>query len=228
MSQTAYGQFEGFFDVKLKAQNVATTSRQFYSDGNVRNETKMNIPGMGVKEMVTIFKADDPDRILSLDVTNKTYSEIDLSSMPMMQNYSKNASSKRSDAKIEKLGKEKILGYTCQHIRISSEGNKTELWITDKILGYEAFEKMSRQNKNANQGFMSAMQKAGVRGFPLKMLDKSSGMVWEVVKIKKQKVPASKFAVPKGYSKVAMPGMGGMSEEQMRKMQEMMEKMKSR
>lgn len=229
LSTTASAQFQGFLDIKVSAQNMQSTARQYFSKGNVRSETSVNIPGMGVKKMVTIFKASNPDLIVTLDEQNKTYSEINLKEMPMMQMGSDDENdAAKHKVKIKKLGKKKVLGYNCDHVRIISEERETDLWVTKDILGFDMFEAMNKQDKSQNQGMMKMIGSSGIKGFPLKMEDKTSGMVWQVTKIKKQRVPSSKFSVPKGYQKTSMPGMGGMSPEQRKRMEDMMKRMKNK
>ncbi len=229
LSTTASAQFQGYLDIKVTAQNMQSTARQYFSKGNVRSETSVNIPGMGVKKMVTIFKASNPDLIVTLDEQNKTYSEINLKEMPMMQMGSDDENDAPKDkVKIKKLGKKKVLGYNCDHVRIISEDRETDLWVTKDILGFDMFEAMNKQDKSQNQGMMKMIGSSGIKGFPLKMKDKTSGMVWQVTKIKKQRVPSSKFSVPKGYKKASIPGMGGMSPEQRKQMEDMMKRMKNK
>jgi len=229
-SSTAFADFKGYLDIKMSAQNVETTSRQYIANGNLRSESKVNIPGMGEKKVTTIMKASNPDLVISIDEQNKTYSEINLKDLPMMQFEEDDEGEdegEEAEVKVEKLGRGKVLGYNCDHVRIISEDQTTELWVTKDVLGFETFSEMTRQDEKQNEGLMKSLQVSGLNGFPLKMKEASTGMTWEVTKIKKQNVPASKFEVPAGYKKQSMPGMGSMSQEQRDQMQKMMEKMKA-
>lgn len=225
-SSTAFADFKGYLDIKMSAQNVETTSRQYIADGNLRSESKVNIPGMGEKKITTIMKASNPDLVISIDEENKTYSEINLKDLPMMQDEDEEEG-EEAEVKVEKLGWEKVLGYNCDHVRVTSEDQTTELWVTKDVLGFDTFSEMTRQDEKQNKGLMKSLQASGLNGFPLKMKEASTGMTWEVTKIEKQNVPASKFEVPAGYKKQSMPGMGSMSQEQRDQMQKMMEKMKA-
>jgi len=235
ISSSVFAQFEGYLDLKMSTGSMNATTRQYISKGNMRSEASVNIPGMGNRTTITIFNASNPDVIITLNEQAKTYVKVDLRNMPFMQGdddedeYSDDDDSEsEGDVKIEKLGKAKVLGKVCEHVRITSDGHQTEMWITKDVLGYDAFKTMTLQGDNQNRGIMNMMNMAELQGFPLKMVDKASNMTWEVVKIKQQDVPASKFSIPDEYKEAAMPGVHGISPQQRQKMEEMMKQMQKK
>ena len=72
------------------------------------------------------------------------------------------------------------------------------------------------------------MSEAGLKGFPVKMTmlrkDGNPEIEMELIKLDRRSVPASTFEIPAGYTE-AKAGMGMMSPEQQKRMQDQLSKM---
>jgi len=222
---SALAQFEGVLEMKMttatKDQEIGgggTMSVQVAQAGT-RCEMNMQMGGMGMK-MVMLQKTDTPDTMYRLNDAKKTYTEIDLAKMRAMAAQQPHT----NKYTVEKLGREKILGYNTQHVLVKEtspdgEGTTTEMWTAKDLLDYATFSKMqARQGKGSGEAaLIKALKDAGADGLPLKSVATTADgtkVTMEVVKIDKKSLPASTFEIPADYTKSAggiMDMMGGMS-----------------
>lgn len=106
---------------------------------------------------------------------------------------------------VKKTGKKmKILGYPCEQITISREGEETEIWAT-KELG-KVFRAISQglgeESADHGETWADELRKLGL--YPLKSVTKIEGHVvesQEVTRIEQKQLPDSLFAIPEGFVK---------------------------
>ena len=237
----ARAQFEGRLEYTMSAMPGAKpaaagsqaggggTVTAWIGSGGMRSEShvKMTIPGHGEHEMntISIFRKAEPDRTYFVNEERKTYTVIE--------------ASKEGDAddtwKVEKVGSATVAGYPCERARFTREGSgHMELCVTQKL---GTLPLAALQGQRTDRGLPGALVRAGLNGVPVRWSsvgkDSKEEFVMELVSAHKEKVPASKFEIPSGYTKAE--GLGGMTnmtpeqskqmDEAMKQMQEQMKKM---
>jgi hypothetical protein len=171
---------------------------------------------------VTLWRRGEPDRVYFLNDATKSYSVFDAS-----------GESQDDDRhEITKLGSGKVAGYTCERVRVTyKSGSTQELCITmelGKIPVHVATDKRGISlwndlHKAGYDGVPVAWKTGGIHG------DEEFAMT--LTAAKKQKAPASLFAVPAGYKETSLMGAFGTPEQQkqmdeaMKQMQEQMKNM---
>jgi hypothetical protein len=222
---SALAQFEGVLEMKMttatKDQEVGgggTMSVEIAKAGT-RCTMDMQMGGMGMK-MVMLQKTDTPDTMYRLNDAKKTYTEVDLAKLRAMAGQRPNTNTYT----VEKLGRERILGYDTQHVMVKEtstggDGTTTEMWTAKDLLDYATFSKMqARQGKGSGEAaLIKALKDAEADGLPLKSVATTADgtkVTMEVVNVKKKSLPASTFEIPADYTKSAggiMDMMGGTS-----------------
>jgi len=198
LSFSASAQFEGEIQMKVTAADGGGTMAMFISQNAIKTEMNLSAEKMKM-QMSSLMKMDNPNIIYLINDKSKSYSEIDLKEMEKM---AQGMMPTKEKYKVQKLGKEKILGYDCDHILVSDSDSEMEMWVTKDLLDYATFKKFN-QSPQAD-GLEKAMKDAGVLGMPLKQISNKGTATeskMEVVKINKAKLPASTFDIPKGYKK---------------------------
>jgi|YNPMSStandDraft_2_1061718.scaffolds.fasta_scaffold13006_2 hypothetical protein len=198
LTVSAFAQFEGEIQMKIMAADGGGTMTMFISPNAIKTEMNLSAEMMKM-QMASLMKMDNPNIIYIINDKSKSYSEIDLKEMEKM---AQGMMPTKAKYQVQKLGKEKILGYDCDHILVSDTDSEMELWVTKDLLDYATFKKFN-QSPQAD-GLEKAMKEAGVLGMPLKQIaNKGTAQEskMEVVKINKAKLPPSTFEIPKGYKK---------------------------
>ena len=117
---------------------------------------------------------------------------------------------------VSRLSGATVAGYECDGYRVSVGGGPREdIWVTRKIdlMGEmgpavrKEFDDLSREMKNMGMDSDEVEESAEYRkimedGYPMKFVDKGSGMVQQVTLVEKKTISASLFEEPKGYEKV--------------------------
>lgn len=239
----AFAQFEGVVDMKMTTVDKdgaplgGGTMNIAIAKAGTRSEMNMQHGTMGIK-MVMLQKTDTPDKIYNLNEKAKTYSEIDLAKMRAMAPPQQD----KTEYTVEKLGQEKILGYSTQHVLVKQkksgeEGMTTEMWNAKDFMDYDTFSRLQARNARggSQEALAKALKDAGAEGMPLKSVSSApdgSKTTVEVVKVDKKSLPASTFEIPAGYTKTEggiMDMMGNMTgpqaEQQRQKMQDAQKRM---
>jgi len=193
----------------------------------MRAETKTDIGGAGTVSMTILSLKDKPDSIYMINESKGTCMELDVARVkddaPAEDPY--------FDAKIEKLGKERINGFDCNHVRLSwpDRENTVDLWVSKDLLDYFAYARMQGSKDRKYEHLAKKLRDAGLDGFPVKTLISPEGVVTELVKAERIIPAASLFEVPANCTKLEIPqmptGPQGMSKEKMKEMQDWARKM---
>ncbi|ACF12556.1 conserved hypothetical protein [Chloroherpeton thalassium ATCC 35110] len=215
VSNAAYGQFEGIINIKMTAEEGEHINTIYLSNNNFRSELSFKIPGVGERTAITIRNAKQPNTIYTLNPEAKTYSELKFEAQITEDD---SYESDDEDTKIEKLGQEKILGYNCNHIRISGYEGVSEFWLTKDVLDWNTFFKLQGSAEEENPELEKQLEKLGIVGFPMKIIDHETNTTSEVTSIKKESLKASLFEIPSDYKKSE-----SFNDDTMNKMNEMME-----
>ena len=234
-------QFEGVLEMKTTMAGSdgegagGGTMKMAVGKPGVRMELNTKAGPMSIN-WVMLVKSDTPNVLYRIDDAKKTYTELDVTNAQAMAGQ-KDGSSTYT---VEKLGEEKIMGYTTQHVLLKeknplkAKGMTSEMWIATGFADYELLSKV-RGGAGGDKGIAKALKDAGADGLPLKSIYTTSNggsIKTEVVKIEKQSLPSSTFEIPAGYTKTEggiMGMMGGVSgqgaEEAGKKMTDAQEKM---
>jgi len=176
--------------------------------------------------MAMLSLADKPDTIYMINESNGSCMEMDISKVKKQ-----GAEDPYQDAKIEKLGKENVNGFDCNHVRITwpEKDNTIDLWVSKDLLDYFAYARMQASKDRDNEKLAEKLRAAGLDGFPVKTMISPEGVVTELVKAERIIPDAALFAVPSNCTKMEIPAMPsapqGMSREKMKEMQEFGRKM---
>ncbi|HMK72672.1 MAG TPA: DUF4412 domain-containing protein [Myxococcaceae bacterium] len=240
--------FEGVITGKTfaKAHDPGTpggTMRMFVSPAGVRMQVtgEMEMPSRGGSEkkkvsidFIMLWRSAEPGFHYWINEQNKTYEK---------KAIEKRESKEKSDIKVERLGTGTVAGRSVEHVKVTgTSGRVEELWV-DPSLSFPPSALAALKREENEGGWWQAIQKAGVKGIPLKMTNQDGTSGWEATSVEKKSLPGSLFSIPsdyreaKGYMDMLSPeqaqemqkmredAMKNMTPEQRQQMQEMMKKM---
>ncbi|HWR01304.1 MAG TPA: DUF4412 domain-containing protein [Chlorobaculum sp.] len=219
------GPFEGIMYMTTTIPGAAKGEMKlFIGKKGVRTETKTSVDGKsGSMAMTIISPSETPDKVYIVNEANGSSMEMDISKVRK-----EGTGNPFKNAKIENLGKEKVNGYNCDHIRISEPGRDTviEMWVTKDILDYFTYARMQGGRDKSMSELAEKLKAEGLDGFPVKTLLKPSGVVTELTKVERTSLDDKLFTAPANATKMEIPtGPQGMSKEKIKAMQEMARKM---
>ena len=233
--------FEGILHMQISAPEGSQNGKLYISKKGTRFEMELADPETGtvVMHIVTFTPSAEPNLLYTLNEKAKTYSVIDMSEFEDQFDAMPEEKEKQ-DYKVEKLGTETLHGYKCTHVRITDEHGETEMWLTKDLISAADFARMQPGRKKSAPTFDIRLKKAGLEGFPLKVLDKESNTTMEFTRIEQKRLDKSLFEVPGGYTKkesalqMMVPQISDkemqemMNEENMKEMDEMMKNMQKK
>jgi len=216
------GPFTGVLTMKTTMPNAGTSDMMLYiGPKGMRAESKTSIGGAGTIAMTVLSLKDKPDTIYMINEAAGSCMALDVSKVK-----EEAPDDPYLDAKIEKLGKEKVNGFDCNHVRISwpDKENTVDLWVSKDILDYFAYARMQGSKDRKYEQLAEKLKAAGLDGFPVKTLISPEGVVTELVKVDRTTPDSALFEVPANCTKLEIPtmpdGPQGMSEEKMKEMEE--------
>ena len=231
----ASAQFEGEADFKItsrreKGAPIEGTARMSVSSAGFRMEWVMKTGAQAKKapteiRMTMLAALPNADKVYLVNDENKTYSVWDTKKAREDMK-----SVTEEDYKVEKLGSDRVAGYTCQNARVtSSKGTDFEVCVT-KELGPSAdwIAAMNRNDPEA-RSWLKALRDQGIEGFPVRWSIRQKGStepmtVMELVRAQKKPLPASLFSVPADYKETGF-AVGGLTPEQEKAMSDALKRM---
>ena len=224
----AAGPFTGVLTMKTTIPKAGTSDMTLsIGPKGMRAESKTSIGGHnGPMSMTVLSLTDKPGKVYMINGETGACMELDVSKVNQQ-----GAGDPYKDAKIENLGKERVNGFDCNHVRLSWAGRDTvlELWVSKDILDYFAYAKMQGSDDQTNTQLAEKLKASGLDGFPVKSLLSPSGVVTELVKVERTAPDDKLFEIPANAAKVEVPAMPsgphGMSKEKIKEMQEYGRKM---
>ena len=188
-----------YLEYKTSGTMAATNKVYTSSTSGMRMEMEMNMPQIG-KMLTIVMMPKGKNSMYILNEKNKTYTESPLNGEQM---------GKDLDYSIQVVGKEKVAGYNCVHLKVTTNKNQiTDMWTTKDIAGYEAMEVLTKGiDMFGSKDVFAQLKSKGADGIMVKTVLNMGGssMVNELVKVEKRSNPASLFALPASYSKVSTP-----------------------
>lgn len=224
VASVASAQFEGEATFKIttrreKGAPLEGTAHMFSSKTGFRMEWEMATGasrrgGPQQIKMVMLAKLPNPEKVYLVNDANRTYSVWD----------TKKA---REDAKtapketytVEKLGMDRVAGYACQNVRVtSSKGSVFDLCVTKEFGASSDWLAAMNRNDPEAGSWLKSLRDAGIEGSPVRWSVRTKGsaeptMVMELVRADKKALSAALFEVPAGYKETGM-AVGGLTPEQ--------------
>jgi len=193
--------FSGTLDVEVTAHRggdaptVTVAQKVYVSPAGTRLETE-EARGRSLERTIILQLASAPREMYVLNSTNKTYRVL---SVPQ-----KVSSDQTTGFRVERLGDEKIAGYSCKHARLSGRnGDAFEVWVANELDRGDLAPSPRPGARDWSSAFQ-ALREAGMTGFPLKFArtkSRSGTTSWVVTKVDTRPVPAGLFEMT-GYKRV--------------------------
>jgi hypothetical protein len=192
--------FEGRAQYRLTgAMEQQGTAEAVVGPGGARfhvefTSPKMKQMGMAEVNATTLLKAGDRDHLYSIDEAHHSYAVVDT-----------HPEARSGAWKVTRLGPSSAAGYPCERARIEAgEGSHPAELCIASTLGRVAM--WATAAGQGDEGMPAALAKAGLDGLPIRWAenqgaDDGSGFVLELVKVTRERVPASEFEVPAGYAR---------------------------
>ncbi len=211
-------QFEGVLETKTLSKEMRILTRTHVCKAGVRVEmTPLDDKGNEAKGEkaqgmpVMIVNAKEPKRFYVVDEGSKSFMSFDTTEME------KQTPTDERKYFVEKQGSDKVAGLKCEKALVREEGKENEGYVEYCIAKLDAafdLDMASRGGKPVDN-LQRALQKAGLKGFPVRVRqfskeEKEPIATTELVKLDKREVPASSVQVPEGYTEIKMPSMGDM------------------
>lgn len=200
-------EFEGVLEMKIVTDPTAKggwtggTVRILVGKAGMRSEVTAQTARQPI-ELVTLVRASEPNVTYSLDAATRTYQKADNGPGP--------AAKSGEPPTLKRLGTEKLLGRTVEHVLLTSaaKGREEELWIDTSLLPPARF--VSAFERDGGDDWWSVLKAAGLQGIPLKMIfrstapgSKQTGV--EATSVVRKALPAADFEIPAGYQEAKGP-----------------------
>ncbi len=194
--------FTGIIDMNLTMPNGTSDIIYFFGNKAQRMDmtTKLEKIPDPLKTTV-ITRAAQPDQAIIVNHKAASYSKVNLKTA------AENATlvDFDDDYRIEKAGKKRIKGYTCEHVKLSSTSDTIEMWLTKDIGDFQTFRLLQSQNPRlSNTVLAKKLSDEGLDGFPVKIIqDNENGTVaMEIVSVQQTPLESSEFTIPEGYTEI--------------------------
>ncbi|HWB62564.1 MAG TPA: DUF4412 domain-containing protein [Chitinophagales bacterium] len=218
---------QGFYieyRITSSSNTMSGSMKTYAQDGNTRTEMAFSMSGPQAQQginhnSVSLILKSTPDKIYTLDVDKKTYSELDISKKEDFKDVN------TDDYEITVVGKEKVNGYNATHVIVKSKktGMTIDYWNSTEIPFYGEAENI-KSKYTGHDNLIKAMKAKGAEGFPVRIKEGEKGMTMQVdlVKAEKRSNPDSLFSLS-GYTLTSTHSVGGGAYNQ----QEMMKKLQN-
>ena len=231
----ASAQFEGEADFQITTRRenkepLVGNARMYVSPSGFRMEWAMKTGASGGKapqeiKMTMLAQLPNAEKVYLVNDENKTYSVWDTK-----QAREDMKSAPKESYKVEKLGMDKIAGYSCQSARVtSSKGNDFEVCVTKEFGPSTDWIAAMNRNDPEARSWLKALKDQGIEGFPIRWAVRQKGSaeamtVMELVRAQKKSLSASLFQVPAGYKETGL-AIGGLTPEQEKMMSDALKRM---
>jgi hypothetical protein len=234
IARPALAGFEGYLEMNLTMKDGTGTMKGYVSGVGIRAEVEMHTPRLGNMpvHVTLLMKFNNPEMVYLLNDATHTYMEITPKEVPQAKQRPEKTYT------VKKLGKEKILGYTCTHLLLTaSDGGQADVWTTKELIDLRPFQTYMQHNRQSAEmvGVVKALQEADAEGFVAKMIARepqasAPAFTLELVKAEKRFIAATQSDVPADYRKQAgllgmMPGMLPIPPERQEMLQKALERL---
>lgn len=198
--------FEGVLEGKMEGPHASGNTRAYVSPAGLRAEVGMVSPaakksGLGTVRVVTIYRSDEPGRMLVLDAERKTYRV-----QPVFPE-----GQAAQGWTVKRGGTAEVAGLPCEKAELTSaRGDRVEVCLSAEVGGDAPWVKHIQQGgAGIGGGLVRALGDAGLQGYPLRWVHKATGAAssvsMEVTRVRREKVPEAAFRVPSGFREVKAP-----------------------
>jgi Domain of unknown function (DUF4412) len=200
-------EFEGVLEMKIvtdpgtKGGWKGGTVRILVGNAGMRSEVVVQTSQKPF-QMVSLVRASEPNVTYTLDEANKTYQKLDNSTAANTPG--------TAPPTLKRLGTEKMLGRTVEHVLLTSlsKGTEEELWIDTALVPPARF--VSAFERDGGDDWWNTLRAAGLLGLPLKMVFRSTApgskqTAVEATSVEPKQLPESTFAIPAGYREAKGP-----------------------
>ncbi|NTU67442.1 MAG: DUF4412 domain-containing protein [Chlorobiaceae bacterium] len=217
--------FTGRMEMALTMPNGTAEVTYLFGRGAQRMDMAMRVESIPEPLRTTVItRTSRPDEATIVNHRTRSWSAVNLRSAAegaILIDFD-------SNYRLARLGSETIKGYRCEHIRLTSATEQLDLWMSRELADFSTFRLLQSQNPRlSNTALSKTIAKAGVEGFPVKIVQKNDNglYVMELQRAVTQPVPDTEFSVPKGYAKAdaVQKPVDSRQKEHLRKL---MEKMK--
>lgn len=183
--------------LEYKMSGPMNASNKIYTSATsgIRMEMEMHLPQVG-KMTTVMLMPKGKNTMITYNTTSKTYTETST-------DLKKTAA---EDIKFVLVGKEKVGGYNCTHVKMTMANKMvSDMWTTKDIPGYQVMESLSKASENfVSDKIYTQMKSQGADGLMVKteMTIGKNKMVNQLVKAEKRTNPASLYVLPAGYTKM--------------------------
>ncbi len=222
----AASKFTGIMAMALSMPNGSARVTYLFGTTSQRMDMTMQMNKIPDPLKTTVItRASQPDQAYIINHQAKNYSIVNLKTAAenaMLLDFDSNYT-------LSRLGKQTIKGYSCDHILLSSTTEKLEFWMTRDLGNFSTFRILQSQNPRlSNTELSKKLSSEGIEGFPVKIIqyNDSGTYMMELVQIWPKEIPASQFAVPAGYQKIAdnQKPLGAQEKAHLKKLMEKMKK----
>lgn len=214
--------FEGAIDLKITMEAGGGDLRLWMAGERARLDMALTInPLPAPLNMSVLLDAREPRKATLVNDAMKSYSVIDLAEAGA------GADSAAGKYALKEIGKEKILGYVCNHVTLTRPGELVDAWITQELPDvYRVLRKLQQANPQygAPDAFR-ALDAAGKAGMPMRIIVVRDGqrVTTEARKIERRAVAASRFSVPADYARSDFAGTPQPTPAQIEEMRKMIQ-----
>jgi glycerophosphoryl diester phosphodiesterase len=193
----AFNSFSQDMYLEYKMSGPMNASNKIYtsSTSGIRMEMEMNLPQVG-KMTTVMLMPKGKNTMITYNMTSKTYTE---SSTDLKKTAAE-------DVKFVLVGKEKVGGYNCTHVKMTMANKMvTDMWTTKDITGYQVMESLSKASDSfVSDKIYTQLKSQGADGMMVKteMTIGQNKMVNQLVKAEKRTNPGSLYMLPAGYTKM--------------------------
>lgn len=232
-------QSEGFATFKVNpgssdAQKPQGTSKIAFSRSAVRVDAHLDLAPMGSSrdersraprsyDTTMIQKLSEPDKLYIVNDASRSYSVMDLAKTRQ--------DTPRSDEKwsVKRGGRGSVAGVACENATMtSSKGGTVDACVATEVMSSMSWWSAMNRQGSGQGTWVKAMDDAGLRGLPVRMVVKSAdgkpSVDMELVSLERRSVPSSMFEIPASYKQTST-GMAVMSPEQQKMMNDALSKM---
>jgi hypothetical protein len=190
-----------YLEYKMTGPMAATNKIYTSAASGMRMEMEMTLPQVG-KMTTVMLMPKGKNTMYTYNMTSKTYTEAPIASKKVDE----------EDVKFVVVGKEKVAGFNCTHIKMTMKNKMvSDMWTTKEIAGYEVMETLSKTSDNiVSNKIYNQLKSQGADGMMVKteMTIGKNKMVNQLVKAEKRANPASLYVLPVGYKKMEAGKMG--------------------
>ena len=201
---SVFGKEGIYLEFKLSStsskMSMSGTNKSYYSDGDSKNITTVEINGMpnGPMVIATLVLKNQPGKAFSINEKDKTYMETDITK----------AQENREDDEydITVHGKESVNGYNATHVTVLNKKTQhsSEMWLSKDVKGYADYTVVKSKYLGGSK-FFAALKAKDAEGFVVRMevtTDRGGTMQMDLVKAEKKDIDGSVFSLD-GYTKSA-------------------------